>query len=76
MVLCMTTETDRTERTTTPEFLTLPEAADQLRVQVRTLRGWIAQGELLAARPGKAYLIPRSEVERLLRPRRAARVAR
>lgn len=74
MVLCMT-DTESATRSL-PENLTLPEAAAQLRVQVRTLRGWIAQGELLAARPGKHYLVPRSEVERLLRPTRAARVSR
>lgn len=48
--------------------LTVPEAADELRVTPTTLRRWIAQGTVLAVRPGKAFLIPAVEVERLLTP--------
>ena len=51
--------------------LTVPEAAAELRVSTVTLRRWIAQGTVLAVRPGKAYLIPHRELERLLAPRGA-----
>ena len=57
-----------------PELLTVPETASALRVGVATVRTWIAQGTILASRPGKQYLIPTSEVERLGRPQRRQEV--
>lgn len=47
---------------------TVPEAAALLRISTTTLRNWIAQGVLVAIRPGRNWLIPRREVERLLTP--------
>lgn len=55
-----------------PAYLTVPEAASQLRVGVSTLRGWIAQGVVEVAKPGRSYLIPQREVDRMLAPRRRA----
>lgn len=49
--------------------LTVPEAAQALRVSTTTLRNWIAQGTVLSIRPGRCYLVPRSELNRLLTPR-------
>jgi excisionase family DNA binding protein len=48
--------------------LTIPEAAQALRVSVPTIRSWIAQGTLTSVRPPHArrHLIERSEVARLL----------
>lgn len=51
-----------------PPSYTVPEAAAELRVSTVTLRRWIAQGLVVATRPGKAYLIPSAEVDRLLTP--------
>ena len=49
-----------------PEFLTIPEAAAELRISVPTVRNWIAQGVLPSVRPGRKHLIPASEVDRKL----------
>lgn len=47
---------------------TVPEAAALLRVSPATVRTWIAQGTICAIQPGRAYLIPRPEVHRLITP--------
>lgn len=76
MVLRMTDTAKHPEPDTArPVMLTLPEAAKQLRVSVRALRDWVAQGELLVAQPGKRLLVPQSEVDRLLTPRRHTRTS-
>lgn len=47
-------------------FLTLWEAADELKISERSLRSLIAAGEVRARRLGKRIVrIPRSEIERL-----------
>lgn len=56
--------------TTAPEYLTIPEAAAQLRIAVPTLRTWIAQGTINSVRPGRRHLIAQADVDRLLRPAR------
>jgi excisionase family DNA binding protein len=43
------------------------EAADALRVSLRTLDYLLAQGKLHGRRIGRRIVIPRSEVEKLLR---------
>lgn len=47
---------------------TTDEAAAVLRTNERAVRVWIAQGTIAAARPGRSYLIPESEIRRLLAP--------
>lgn len=43
------------------------EAADTLRISLRTLDYLLVQGKLRGRRIGRRLVIPRSEVERLLR---------
>ncbi len=50
-----------------PEVLTTLEAAKVLRCDPKTLRSWIAAGKVHASRVGRRWLIPRSEVERILK---------
>lgn len=67
MLVGMTKPTRKPPTTPAEQLpLTVPEAAAELRVATATLRRWIAQGTVLAIRPGKAYLIPRQELDRLL----------
>jgi excisionase family DNA binding protein len=50
-------------------FLTLWEAADELKISDRSLRNLIAAGEVRATRLGKRIVrIPRAEIERLAAP--------
>jgi excisionase family DNA binding protein len=44
---------------------TVAEAAKELRVSVRSLRRWIASGQVQIVRFGRAVRIPHSEVQRL-----------
>lgn len=60
-------ETQNTLREDRPP-LTVPEAAVELRVSPVTLRRWIAQGLIVAIKPGRNYLIPSAELDRLLTP--------
>ena len=47
-------------------FLTIVEAADELKISERSLRSLIAAGEIRARRLGKRIVrIPRNEIERL-----------
>jgi predicted site-specific integrase-resolvase len=51
-----------------PANLTLPEAAAWLRRTTRTLGNWEARGLIRVVRPaGGNPIIPRSEIERLMR---------
>jgi excisionase family DNA binding protein len=52
--------------TTEPRFLTVDQAARQLRVTISTVRTMIARGELTAVRVGKHLRIPVSEIDRVL----------
>lgn len=47
-------------------MLTKKEAANLLRVTVRTLTNWIRDGRIAVAKPCRRVLVPSSEVERLL----------
>jgi excisionase family DNA binding protein len=52
-------------------FLTVPEAADLLRVHQQTVRVWLREGKLRGRLIGgrkSGYRIPASEIERLLSP--------
>jgi excisionase family DNA binding protein len=54
----------------------LAKAADRYGVRVRQLRGWVRQGKLRAAKPGRELLILATDLERLLTPvRRETRSA-
>ena len=48
--------------------LTPKQASIQLRTTPATVRLWIAQGKLVASRPCGRWLIPQSEIDRLLAP--------
>jgi len=52
---------------TEPIAFSRREAADALRVSLRTLDYLLAQGKLHGRRIGRRIVIPRSEVEKLLR---------
>lgn len=47
------------------ELYTVTEAANLLRVSVRTIRQMIRDGELRAAKVGKEYRIRKSDIEAL-----------
>ena len=48
------------------ELLTASQAAEALSASSQTIRNWIRAEQLHAVRIGNRFLIPRSEVERLL----------
>ena len=48
------------------KMLTRKKAAEMLGILPATLSAWIKAGKIKAARPGRAYRIPESEIERLL----------
>ena len=51
------------------EMLTTDEVAKQLRVNVKTVRNWIATGELVAIDIGNEYRVPRSNLNKFLKNR-------
>ncbi|MGZ4218107.1 MAG: helix-turn-helix domain-containing protein [Solirubrobacteraceae bacterium] len=48
------------------ELLTASQAAEALSASSQTIRNWIRSDRLHAVRIGNRFLIPRSEVERML----------
>lgn len=55
-----------------PEFLTVEEVAELLRVSVRTVQRLLAEGKLPGVRVGRQWRIPRAElVAHLKAPARA-----
>ena len=52
---------------TEPLVLTRAEAADALRVSLRTIDSLLAQGALRPRRIGRRVVIPKTEIVRLLR---------
>ena len=54
------------------KLLTRKEAAERIGVTPTTLSAWIKAGKIKAARPGRAYRIPESEIERLLEAKKEA----
>jgi excisionase family DNA binding protein len=44
---------------------TVPEAAKELGYSDGTIKNWIKGGKIIARRPGRAFRIPHSEIERL-----------
>ncbi len=51
------------------EMLTTDEVAKQLRVNVKTVRNWIATGELVAIDIGNEYRVPRSNLNKFIENR-------
>ena len=56
-------------------MLSTTEAAGRLGVSERTIRNWINEGRLKASqkdpgKPGSPFLVPRSEVHRILEDRK------
>lgn len=47
-------------------WLTVQQVSEELRIHPATVRGWIRQGRVQAARAGKGYRVRRSEVDRAL----------
>lgn len=48
------------------KMLTRKEAAERLGITPVTLSAWIKAGKIKVARPGRAYKIPESEIDRIL----------
>ncbi len=53
-----------------PDFLTVEEIAERLRVKVYTVRIWIRKGELPAYKVGRDYRIRKEDFEEWLKKRR------
>jgi len=51
------------------EMLTTDEVAKELRVNVKTVRNWIASGELVAIDIGNEYRISRTNLNKFLEKR-------
>lgn len=51
------------------EMLTTDEVAKQLRVNVKTVRNWIATGELVAIDIGNEYRISRTNLNKFMQKR-------
>jgi excisionase family DNA binding protein len=49
------------------EYLTTKEIADQLKVNVLTIRRWIGAGKLKAISTGKIYRIRKEDFEKLIK---------
>jgi excisionase family DNA binding protein len=47
------------------EFYTAEELADYLKISSQTVRAWIRERKVKAVKFGRAWRIPRAEVERL-----------
>lgn len=47
-------------------LLTVPEAAQMLRMSEHTIYIWLRSGKLKSVRPGRKWLIPKEEIDRLL----------
>jgi len=58
------------EREATPEYLTIKEVADRLRVSVSTVRKWIKQQGLPAVKPGGDWRIRSRDLDHWLASRR------
>ncbi len=48
------------------EWLTVKEIAQELKVPLDTVRGWIRRKELTAYRPGREYRVKREDLEKFL----------
>ena len=48
------------------EWLTVEEIAQELKVPLDTVRGWIRRKELRAYRPGREYRVKREDLDKFL----------
>ena len=48
------------------KLYTVEEAMELLRIARVTLYGWLRSGKIKSVRPGKKWLIPESEITRIL----------
>ena len=55
------------------EMLTTEEVAKELRVNVKTVRNWIASGELVALDIGNEYRISRTNLNKFIERRQTDR---
>jgi len=60
----------------TPHWYTLEEVAEKLRLQVRTVRGYVRSGTLKAKRIGKQYRVTQQDLETLMGPEAAREAIR
>jgi excisionase family DNA binding protein len=60
----------RPQRNDRLEFLTIPDVAERLRVSTRTVRRWMADGNLIAHRIGGLVRIAESDLRAFLALRR------
>lgn len=65
----MCPETAILRRVEGDELLTIPKAAERLRVSHMTIRRYIEHGLLDPIKPGRDYLIPASQLDALQRPK-------
>jgi len=49
------------------ELLTTAQAAEYLQLSERTIRQWIKDKKLPASKPGKAWRIKKSDIEKLVK---------
>ena len=56
------TEQERADRP-----FTVGEAADFLKVNINTITRWIKEGKFKAVKIGRAWRIPRSEIDKILK---------
>ncbi len=48
------------------EWLTVEDIAEELKVPLDTVRGWIRRKELKAYRPGREYRIKREDLDKFI----------
>lgn len=60
------------ENHTQPQLLTIPEAAEALRVSQATLYNMMRRGDIVAVKFGRRTLIERQEIDRVIAAHRAA----
>lgn len=51
----------------TDEFYTAEELADYLKISSQTVRAWIREKKISAVKFGRAWRIPKAEVQRLVK---------
>jgi excisionase family DNA binding protein len=63
-----------TERTETPEYLSVREVATLLKVKEKTVRDWIGRGEIEAYKIGKEFRIRSDHLDEAMEARRVRSV--
>jgi excisionase family DNA binding protein len=64
----MTPDTDPTE----PEYLTVEQVADRLKVREKTVRDWIGRGMLPASKIGRIFRIRSDHLDQAMEARRVS----